>query len=197
MLEGDRHVALEVVGVVGDEQADQQVPQAGDLFRVAEEGLRHLPERGVQVELLDLLPGRGRVVEVDLVPRFRLRVGVEERAEDVEQLRLVGLDDDGDHLAVEVGVGVVGGDEALELLEPLLVVEELAAVGEVLTEVLAGQPQFVEQERCPVRPEAAAVEADVEQPVVLVVGLLGGRVEQEPGRGSSRSRRILASRAPT
>ena len=69
-----------------------------------------------------------------------------------------------------------------ELLEPLLVVAELAAVGEVLTEVLIRQPEFVEQDRGPVGPEAAAVEADVEQPVVLVVRLFGGRVEQVPGR---------------
>ncbi len=93
------------------------------------------------------------------------------------------LDDDGDHLAVEVGGGVVGGDQRLELLEPFLGVEELAAVGEVLPQVLVGQAELVQQDRGPVRPEAAAVEADVEQPVVLVVGLLGRGVEQELAGG--------------
>ena len=171
------------MGEVGDEHADEKVPQAGDLFRVPEEGLRRLPERGVQVELLDLLPGGRRYVQVELLPRFRLGVGVEERAEDGEPLGLVRLHDDGDHLAVEVGLGVVGGDESLELLEPVLVVAELAPVEEVLTKVLTGQTQFVEQERCPVGSEAAGVEADVQEPIVLEVGLFGGGVEQEPGIG--------------
>ena len=120
---------------------------------------------------------------------------MEEGPDDVEQFRLVGLDDDGDHLAVEVGGGVVGGDQGLDLLEPLLAVEELAAVGEVLPQVLVAPARVLEQDAGPVRPEAAAVEPDVEQPVVLVVGLLGGRVEQELAVGSSRSRRILTSSA--
>ena len=102
-----------------------------------------------------------------------LGVGVEEGADDVEELRLVGPGGDGDHLAVEVGGDVGGGDQGLELLEPLLAVEELAAVGEVPPEPLVDQAELLEQDRGPVRPEAAAVEADVEQPVVLVVGLFG------------------------
>ena len=181
--EGDRHLALEVVGEVGDEHADEEVPQAGDLLRVPEEGLRRLPERGRPGRTSRPAPRRGAERPGRTLAPAPLGVGVEERAEDGEPLGLVGLDDHGDHLAVEVSLGVVGGDEALELLEPILVVAELAAVREVLTEVLAGQPQFVEQERCPVGPEAAGVEADVEQPVILEVGLLGGGVQQETGRG--------------
>jgi hypothetical protein len=56
---------------------------------------------------------------------------VEDRQDEVEEVGLVGPDDHGNHLAVEVGGGVVGRDEGLELLEPLLAVEELAAVGQV------------------------------------------------------------------
>ena len=109
-----RYFALEMMGEVGDEHADQEVPQAGDLFGVAEEGLRRLPKRGIQVELLDLLPGGGRCVEVELLPRFHFGVSVEERAEDGEPLGLVCLHNNGDHLSVEVGLGVVGSDERPE-----------------------------------------------------------------------------------
>ena len=37
----------------------------------------------------------------------------------------------------------------------------------------------MQQDAGPVRPEAAAVKPDVEQPIVFVVGFLGGGVEQE------------------
>ena len=72
----------------------------------------------------------------------------------IEQFRLVGLDDHGDHLAVEVGGGVVGGDQSLELLEPFLVVEELAAVGKMVPQVLVRQAQLFSRMLSPVGPEA-------------------------------------------
>ena len=134
MLQRNRHVGLQVVGVVGDQQAEQEFLEAGVFLGIAESRRDHLPEGPGEVELLDLLPGRRRGVEVDLVAT--LGVGVEEGADDVEELRLVGLDDDGDHLAVEVGGGIVGRHQWLELLEALLAVEELAAVGQVLPQVL-------------------------------------------------------------
>ena len=181
MAQSGRHDALQVVGVIRDEQTDQELLERGVVLGVAEGGPCHVPERPGEVELLDLIPGRGRDVEVDVVAP--LGVGVEEGADDVEELGLVGTDGDGDHLAVEVGGDVGGGDQRPELLEPLLAVEELAAVGQVAPEPLIQQAKLFEQDGGPVRPEAAAVEADVEQPVALVVGLLGRRVQQVlPGR---------------
>lgn len=97
----------------------------------------------------------------------------------VEEFGRVGLDDDGDHLAVEVGGDIIGGDQGFELLQPLSGVKELATFGEVGSQVLLGQPQFLEQDAGPIRLEAATVEPDVEQPVVFFVGFCGGRVEQE------------------
>ena len=172
-----RHVALQVMGVVGQHEPEQEVLQRGVLFLVAEGRFDHLPERNVEVELLDLAPHGGRIVEVDLAPG--LGPGVEDRPHEVEQFRLVGLGDHGDHLAVQVGGGVIRGDQILDLLEPFLGVEELAAVGNMGSQVLIHQPQLLQQDAGPVRPEAAAVEPDVEQPVVFVVGFLGRGVEQE------------------
>ena len=63
-----RHVPLQVMGVVGQQQPEQEVLQRGVLFLVAEGRLHHLPEGSIEVELLDLAPHGGRVVEVDLVP---------------------------------------------------------------------------------------------------------------------------------
>ena len=45
--------------------------------------------------------------------------------------------------------------------------------------MLIHQPQFLQQDAGPIRPEAAAVKPDVEQPVVFVVGFFGGGVEQK------------------
>ncbi len=99
--------------------------------------------------------------------------GVEQRADDVEEFRLVGLDDHGDHLAVEVGGGVIRGDQGLELLQPVLVVEELAAFGDVCAQVLVGQSQVRPAGWTPGRHGSAAVEANVQQPVVFVVRFFG------------------------
>ena len=63
--------------------------------------------------------------------------------------------------------------------------------------MLIHQPQLLQQDAGLIRPEAAAVEPDVEQPVVFVVGFLGGAYRRNLPLGSSRSRRILASSAPT
>lgn len=80
---------------------------------------------------------------------------------------------------VEVGGGVIRGDQGLELSQPVLGVKELVTFGQVGPQVLVGQPQLVQQDAGPIRLEAAAVEPDVEQPVVFVVRFGGGRVEQE------------------
>jgi len=48
-----------VVGVVGQEQTQQEVLQRRVVFLVPERGLDEAPERLVEVELLDLFPGIG------------------------------------------------------------------------------------------------------------------------------------------
>ena len=101
---------------------------AGIFFLVPERGFDHLPEGNVEVELLDLAPRR-RAACRGPISFSVLRPGVEDRPHDVEQFRLVGLGDHGDHLAVQVGGGVIRGDQILDLLKPFLGVEELAAVG--------------------------------------------------------------------
>ena len=90
-----------------------------------------------------------------------------------------------------------GATRGLDLLEPLLGVEELAAVGNVVPQVYGSSgPSSCSRMLGPVRPEAAAVEPDVEQPVVFVVGFFGGGVEQELAVGSSRSRSNLGFERP-
>ena len=68
---------------------------------------------------------------------------MEESANHVEPLGLVRLDYDGDHLAVQINVGVIGCDDLFEFLKTLFAVKELAAGGNVVTKVLVGQPQFI------------------------------------------------------
>ena len=170
-----------MVGVVGQNEPQQEVLERRVLFLVPEGRLHHLPEGTVEVELLDLAPHGGRAVEVDLAPAFG--PGVEDRPHQVEQLRLVGPGDHGDHLAVEVASGVVRGDQILDLLEPVLGVEEFAAVGNVGPQRRVHQPQLLQQDAGLVRPEAAAVKPDVEQPIDFVIGFLGRGVEQELARG--------------
>src|SRR5690606_26453104 len=103
---------------------------------------------------------------------------MKERPDDIEKLGLLCLDDHGQHLPVEIGSNIVGSDQRLELLETVFVVEKLAAVCQVLPQVMVSEAQLVEQDRGPVGSEATAVKAHVEQPVVFVVRLLGGGVEQ-------------------
>ena len=104
---------------------------------------------------------------------------MEQGAHEVEEFRRVGLDHHGDHLAVEVGGGVLRSDQAFKLVQPVLGVEERAALGQVGPQMLVRQPQLVEQDAGPIRLEAATVEPDVEQPVVFLVGFRSGGVEQE------------------
>ena len=82
--------------------------------------------------LLDLLPGRDRLPEIKFL--VSLRIGVEQATQDGIRLRLVALHDHAEHLAVDVVSSVIRRGETLKLLEPLLVVEELAALVEVLTQ---------------------------------------------------------------
>ena len=161
-----RRLALQVVGEVGHEQAKQEPFERRVVLLVPEQGPGHAPKRFGEVELFDKAPRRRRPVQVNV--DARLAPGVEDRPQDREELRLVGLHDDGDHLPIEVYRRVVRLDERPELLDAVLRVKELAAIGEVRAKRLVRQPQFLQMDARPIGAEAAAVKADVEEPVGFV-----------------------------
>jgi hypothetical protein len=66
--------------------------------------------------------------------------------------------------------------QRLELLEPVFGVEELAPVGHMRPQ---GSDSAGPTPSAGCRPEAAAIEPDVEQPVVFVVRFFRGGIEQE------------------
>ena len=136
-----------MVGVVGDDEPEQEVLQRRGLLVVAEGGLHHLPERNVEVELLDLLPDGGRVVEVDLVPASvqawkRVRTMLNNSGWSALATTAIIL-------RSRSAAASSGGDQGLDLLEPLLGVEELAAVGKVVPQVLVHQAQLLQQDAWP------------------------------------------------
>ena len=85
------------------------------------------------------------------------------------------------HLPVKGFFEVGRLDELLQLGGPFRALEESFAVGEVRSKGLVCQSQFVEEERCPVSPEDAAVKADVEKPILFEGWFGGGCVKQELG----------------
>ena len=99
---------------------------------------------------------------------------VEQGADDGEEFWLVGLDDNGEHLAIQVVCDVVGSYKGLELLESVFVVEELPSSGQMFPQVVVLQTQLIEDNRGSVGSEAATVQPDVEQPVIVVARFLGG-----------------------
>ena len=144
VCQGLRNVPVQVHGVVRHQETNEQVPYAGRCVIVTEGILDKLPERLCQVELFDLLPARWRRAQVDLVVVLDVGASVEQGAEDGEEFRLVGLDHHGQHLAIQISSDVVGGHERLQLLEPLLVVKERAALAEMVTQMVILQPQLIE-----------------------------------------------------
>ena len=161
---------------VRDEQPDQQLLEGWRFVVIAEVCFHHLPERLAEIELFDLFPSWRRDVEVEHVAV--LGIGMKQRADDVEELRQLGLHHNGQQLPIEVRRDVFGGNQRLELLQPFLAVEELAAVGEVLPQVLILQAEFIQQDRRAIGSEAAAIEPNVEQPIAFILRLFGGRVQQ-------------------
>lgn len=104
---------------------------------------------------------------------------MDDGSQDGEELRLVGLHHDGDHLPIEVRRRVVRLDNRPEFLDALLGVEELPAIGEVRAKRLVRQPEFLQKNARAIGAEAAAVKADVEKPVALEFRLLRRRVEEK------------------
>ena len=103
---------------------------------------------------------------------------MKERHDDGERVGLVGFHQHRQHLPVEVNLGVLGRDQRLDLFESFLVVEELLPLLNVRSEGLVGQAEFVEDDGGAVGAEGVAVKPDVQEPVVIVIRLRRGRVDQ-------------------
>ena len=126
-----------------------------------------------------LRPDLGVADAADREPGQRMK----ERQDDGEQVGLIGPHQHRQHLPVEVKLRVLGRDQRLELFEPLLVVEKLLPLLDVGAERLVGQAEFIEDDRGAVGAEGVAVKPDVQEPVVIVIRLRRGRVDQVAARG--------------
>ena len=120
---------------VRHQEPDQQVLQARRLVLVAEVARHQLPERRLHAVLLHLLPGGREGIQIAVGD------GVEQRDQDVEELRLIRLGEDRDDLAVDVQLVVSRADQLLQPLQPVPTGEELGSLGQVLAERLLGEPE--------------------------------------------------------
>ena len=77
---------------------------------------------------------------------------------------------------------VRGTDQLLQAFQPVPAGEELGPIAEVLAQRLLGEPEVGEQHRRPVGAEARAVEAHVEQPVLIRCRRIERGVEQVAAR---------------
>src|SRR5206468_3886814 len=132
------------------QETNEQVTEAGRFLMVAKGIVDALPERLCQVELFNVLPAYRSIAQVDVVGILDIGPGVEQGAKDSEEFRLVSLDHHGQHLAIQVSRRISRGYERLQFLEPLLVVEERAALAEMVTEIVMLQAQLIEEDRGPV-----------------------------------------------
>jgi len=146
---------------VGYQEPDQQVLERRRLILVAEVACDEVPEGRLNAKLFQLHPGGGWLVQIALGD------GVEQRDQDVEELRLVCLGKHRDDLAVDVDLLVRRADELFQAFEPIPVGEKLGALGEMLAQRLLCKPEVGEQHRGPVRAEARAVQPNVEQPILI------------------------------
>ena len=176
-----------MMGIVGQHESQQEILQRGILFLVTEGRFDHAPEGNVEIKLLNL-PEHGR-----RVGRGQQAVGsfiaalcplpsahfIKDRSYQVEQFRLVSFGDHGNHLAIQVSGGIIRCDQILDFLEPVLGIEEFATVGNVCSQMQIHQPQFLKQDAGFVCSETAAVQPNVEQPVIFVVRFFGRCIEQE------------------
>src|SRR2546426_619361 len=183
MCQGLRNVTVQMHGVIRHEETNEQVPETGRFLMVAKGSLDTLPERLCQVEFFNLVPARWRCTQVDLVYILDIGTGVEQGAQDGKKFRLLSLDYHGQHLAVQVNSRVVGGHERLQLLQTFLIVKKRAALAEMVTQVVVLQPQLIEDDGGPVGTETAAIQTDIEQPVVCVIRFCGRGIQQEPTVG--------------
>src|ERR1700674_2022215 len=115
-----------MMGIVGNEKADQQFFETWSFIGIPKGCLDHLPERPVQFELLELHQDKWRCIKVDFFPRLSVRV--EKSADDIEQFRLVSFRYNRNHLTVKVRPDVARPRKCLELLETFTIVEEFSPV---------------------------------------------------------------------
>src|SRR5262245_54496687 len=94
------HVSVQVTGVIRDQETNEQVPEAGRVFLVAEGRMDHVPERLGQVEFFNEVPAGWRCAQVDLVSILNVGPGVEQGAQDSKKFWLLSLDHHGQHLAI-------------------------------------------------------------------------------------------------
>src|SRR5262249_13883362 len=179
MCQGLGHIPVQMPGVISDQETNEQVPEAGRVFLVAEGRMDHVPERLGQVEFFNEVPAGWRCAQVDLVSILNVGPGVEQGAQDSKKFWLLSLDHHGQHLAIQVNSRVGSGHERLELLEPLFTVEESTALREMITQMVVLQSQFVKEDGGPISTETAAIQADIEQPVIGVIRFLGRSIQQE------------------
>src|SRR5262249_26836439 len=100
-----------------------------------------------------------------------------------EEFRLVSFHHDSQHVAIQVHRCVGGGHQRFELLQPFLVVKEATTLGEMVTQMVIVQPQLIQENGSAISPETAAVQPNVEEPVISVLRFLGGSIQQEPTVG--------------
>jgi hypothetical protein len=113
VFQGWRDIPFQVMGVVGHQETNEQIAKARRFFAVSEDVLDEPPERLRQVEFFNLVPTWRGIPQVDLVFICPFSKGVEQGADHGEEFRLVGPDDNSEHLPIQVVCGVVGGHEGL------------------------------------------------------------------------------------
>ena len=130
-----------------------------------------------------VLPAGWRLTQVDGVGILDVGPGVKECTKNGEEFRLVSFHHDSQHFAIQVNRRVGGGHQRFELLQPFLVVKEATTLGEMVTQMVIFQPQLIKDNGSAISPETAAVQPNVEQPVISVIRFLGWSIQQEPAVG--------------
>ena len=172
------------MGEVRHQQAQQQVLQGRRLLAPAEVLRHQRPEGLLDPEALQLRPDRRRPVQIGLAAAIGQGIpadsehAIEQGDQHAERLGLIGLHQHGDDLAVDVQRLVIRADQPLQPLQPVTAGEEPGAFGQMAAQGRLGQPEIGQQHRGTIGAEAAAVEADVEQPVLLRRGRREGGIEQ-------------------
>src|SRR5215510_13531678 len=98
MGQGLGHVPAQVPGVIRDQETNEQVPQAGRVFLVAEGCMDHVPEGLGQIEFFNEVPAGWWCAQVDVCCSLDVGPGVKQGTQDSKKFRLVSLDHHRQHL---------------------------------------------------------------------------------------------------